>query len=339
MTELLTTNPYSIAIAVALAIGIDLFRRIYLLIAGRARRFWFGADAPLGVAPTGWVAELCSYFLYPVVAVVAFACSVLIIVVTATLMGFDPSVKLGSLAHGGLLLWTLAFAFLWVQVWYVMSLPGFWRRVRYILLLVAVPMLLQSVTWLALDGVFRLGLADSEDLKLASRLSRLICIGAFPFFMPIVHARLLAPVFTAITESTARRWQLAVTALGCVVLVAVAIGAAWGVGEVGRTTLFAHTEVPAPKGTVPVAIGAPHACMSDYPALSRRIGEEGVTTLAFRITTLGTVRDVTVVRSSGSPRLDLAAVSCVTHWTYIPAAVNGQKVEAPWKVQVVWKMH
>lgn len=336
MTELLTAQPQSIVIAVLVAIAIDLFRRVFKFAGRKTRRFWFGS-APKGLE-TGWVAELCSYFLFPVLAFFAFVFSLVVLVATATLMGFDPHVRIAALAHGTLLLWSLVVLFLWVQIWHVMSLPGFWQRVRYVLLLFALPLTFQVIAWIALDCLFRAGFADTETLKLVSLASRLACVGLVPFLMPLLHARILAPVFEHLIEITPARWRRAVVVAGSVTLAGLVVFAAWSVGEASRRILFARSELAPSTGTTPVSIGVPHTCRDYYPAFSRRIGEEGTAIVAFHIATTGSVKDVVIVRSSGSPRLDLASVLCATHWTYLPAIVHGQPVERPWKAEIVWKM-
>lgn len=336
MTELLTGSPQSIIIAVLLAVAIDLVRRVLRLVAGGARRFWFGPDADAQKSSIG--VELLSYLLFPVLAFIAFVPSLVVIVATATLMGFDPNVKLSMLAHGMALLWALTFLFLWVQIWHLMRLPGFWRRVRYLLLLIALPLLVQILIWLFLDLLFRFHLANSEDLKIASRLGHLFSMGFFPFLVPVLHARALVPVFTSIMESTKKRWRAAATGVASAALVAVLVGIFMWFGQASRTSLFAQNEPGPSAASAPAAIGVPHTCLNYYPPLSLRLHETGTAVLAFRITTSGTVRDIAIVQSTGSPRLDLASVMCATHWTYRPATVNGQKVEAPWRAQVVWKM-
>lgn len=336
MTELLTGNPQSIIAAILLAIAIDLARRVLRLVAGGARRFWFGPDADAQKSSIG--VELLSYLLFPILALIAFVPSLVVIIATATLMGFDPGVKLSMLAHGMALLWVLTFVFLWVQIWHVMSLPGFWRRVRYLLLLIALPLLVQILVWLLLDALSRYQLANSDDLRIASRMGHLFSLGVFPFLVPLLHTRVLVPVFTFVTKSTARGWRATVTGVASGALVAVLVGSFVWFGQVSRTSLFAQNEPAAQTATVPAAIGVPHTCLNYYPPLSLRLHEMGKAVIAFRITTVGTVKDVAVVQSTGSPRLDLASVMCATHWTYRPATVNGQRIEASWRAQVVWKM-
>jgi TonB family protein len=336
VTELLTGSPQSIIVAVLLAVAIDMTRRVLRLVAGGARRFWFGPDTDAQKSSIG--VELLSYLLFPVLAFIAFIPSLVVITATATLMGFDPTVKLSMLAHGMALLWALTFLFLSLQIWHLMGLPGIWQRLRYLLLLIALPLLVQILTLLFLDVLFRFHFANADDLKIASDLGHLFSMGVFPFLVPVFHARVLIPVFTFVTKSMARRWRTAVTVVASAALVAALVGIFLWFAQASRTTLFAQSEPGPSTATAPAAIGVPHTCLNYYPPLSLRLHETGTAVIAFRITVGGTVRDIAIVQSTGSPRLDLASVMCATHWTYRPAMVNGQKVEAPWRAQIVWKM-
>lgn len=88
----------------------------------------------------------------------------------------------------------------------------------------------------------------------------------------------------------------------------------------------------------PASIGRVHTCGSEYPALSVRLGEQGTTLLSFHIAVDGSVKDLAVANSSGSQRLDDAAVNCAARWRYKPAIENNQPVEVPWKTKVVWDL-
>ena len=62
----------------------------------------------------------------------------------------------------------------------------------------------------------------------------------------------------------------------------------------------------------------------EYPASAVRSGEEGKLALQVLVGPDGRVADVKVARSSGSPRLDQAAVSeARSHWRLRPATRNG----------------
>lgn len=88
----------------------------------------------------------------------------------------------------------------------------------------------------------------------------------------------------------------------------------------------------------PVSIGRPHTCTQNYPQMSVKLGEEGTTMISFHIMTDGSVTNVTVAKSSGSSRLDEAAVSCAGRWHYKPATQDGNPVETPWQANVQWKL-
>ena len=105
-------------------------------------------------------------------------------------------------------------------------------------------------------------------------------------------------------------------------------------------TITATTKLP-PKvlPSSPVSYGRPHSCQQEYPSVSQRLGEEGVTTLSFTVSTDGHVSNVTVAKSSGSERLDSAAVSCASNWTYHPAIMNGEPVSVTYGAKVQWVLH
>ncbi len=104
-------------------------------------------------------------------------------------------------------------------------------------------------------------------------------------------------------------------------------------------TITAQSKVAsAPAISSPASIGRPHTCMQNYPAISQLLGEEGVTLLAFTVTAEGGVANITVAKSSGSERLDNAAISCASSWRYKPAIEAGHPVAVSWKTNVVWKL-
>jgi protein TonB len=66
----------------------------------------------------------------------------------------------------------------------------------------------------------------------------------------------------------------------------------------------------------------------EYPALSRRLGEEGQVVLRVRVSAEGLPVRVEVKRSSGFKRLDEAAVGAVKRWKFVPARRSETPVEA-----------
>ena len=93
------------------------------------------------------------------------------------------------------------------------------------------------------------------------------------------------------------------------------------------------TPPPPPK---PVAVTAPRSnprrpnSQPPYPAISKRLGEEGVVTLQLYVTENGRVAEAKVQKSSGFPRLDDAAVrEAKRNWRFIPA-MKGNEAVAAW---------
>ncbi|MES2180740.1 MAG: energy transducer TonB [Pseudomonadota bacterium] len=66
----------------------------------------------------------------------------------------------------------------------------------------------------------------------------------------------------------------------------------------------------------------------DYPALSRRKGEQGRVLLRVLVSTKGDAENVQLENSSGSNRLDQAAIDAVKKWRFIPAKRNNQAISA-----------
>jgi protein TonB len=99
--------------------------------------------------------------------------------------------------------------------------------------------------------------------------------------------------------------------------------------------------VPAPRSTPPAApveaapaiaptparsIAGTHTT-PPYPPLAIRLGEEGMVRLHIALDSGGKIHTVNVVKTSGSERLDSAAVSWVAkHWRYAPATRDGKPV-------------
>ncbi|HEU4625596.1 MAG TPA: TonB family protein [Steroidobacteraceae bacterium] len=75
-----------------------------------------------------------------------------------------------------------------------------------------------------------------------------------------------------------------------------------------------------------------------YPAASRRAGEEGMGVFRVLVDANGRPQDVTVVSSTGHPRLDEAAIAAILKWTFSPAMQAGQAVQSYTKVQVKFEL-
>ncbi len=66
----------------------------------------------------------------------------------------------------------------------------------------------------------------------------------------------------------------------------------------------------------------------NYPAISRRLGEQGKVLLRVQVTADGTASLVVLHVSSGSERLDQAALEAVKKWRFIPAKRGEQAISA-----------
>lgn len=65
----------------------------------------------------------------------------------------------------------------------------------------------------------------------------------------------------------------------------------------------------------------------EYPAFSRRLGEQGRVLLRVLVDAAGIAQQVEVKESSGSRRLDQAAKEAVKNWRFIPAQRGDQPIE------------
>jgi len=65
-----------------------------------------------------------------------------------------------------------------------------------------------------------------------------------------------------------------------------------------------------------------------YPLASRRLHERGTVLMRVLVSAQGVAEEVLIQRTSGSPRLDGAAVEAVRRWRFVPARSGSQDVEA-----------
>ncbi|MEI2421437.1 energy transducer TonB, partial [Arthrospira platensis SPKY2] len=75
-----------------------------------------------------------------------------------------------------------------------------------------------------------------------------------------------------------------------------------------------------------------------YPALSRRMREEGRVLLRVLVSPDGRPARIELAETSGSSRLDAAAQGAVTRWQFVPARRGDRPVEAWVVVPVVFKL-
>ena len=75
-----------------------------------------------------------------------------------------------------------------------------------------------------------------------------------------------------------------------------------------------------------------------YPALSKRMGEEGKVVLRVSVTPHGSADSVEIKTSSGSPRLDESARKTVQNWKFIPAKRGETTVQSWVLVPIIFKL-
>jgi protein TonB len=75
-----------------------------------------------------------------------------------------------------------------------------------------------------------------------------------------------------------------------------------------------------------------------YPAGSRRDGEQGTGMFRVLVDEKGRPTQVEVLKSSGFPRLDEAAMQAIRKWSFKPAMQNSQAVQSWTRVQVAFRL-
>lgn len=92
----------------------------------------------------------------------------------------------------------------------------------------------------------------------------------------------------------------------------------------------------APASLVPAAyLRTPEPA---YPASAREEGEEGVVLLRVRISRGGLPEEIVLDRSSGFPALDRAAIAGVKRWSFTPARLGDDPVEAWMRVPIRFRL-
>ena len=102
------------------------------------------------------------------------------------------------------------------------------------------------------------------------------------------------------------------------------------------TVAAPSTSVPGPMPVILPRTDAAHLNnpAPEYPAVSRRLGEQGRVLLDIYILPDGSVGEIKLKRSSGYARLDEAGLDAVRRWRYVPAH-RGNKPIPYWYVQPV----
>lgn len=70
--------------------------------------------------------------------------------------------------------------------------------------------------------------------------------------------------------------------------------------------------------------------------MSLRLNEQGTVVLTVMVRSDGSAGSVEVKSSSGSTRLDRAAVDAVKSWRFVPATVDGKPVDKAYDVPITF---
>jgi periplasmic protein TonB len=114
---------------------------------------------------------------------------------------------------------------------------------------------------------------------------------------------------------------------------------------VARAEPSAPAIAPSPQAPRPAPVSPPsfnaaylRNPLPRYPLIARRNGEQGTVTLRVLVTRDGAPGSVVLEKTSGWPSLDAAALATVKEWRFVPAQQNGQPVDAPVLVPIVFRL-
>jgi protein TonB len=102
-----------------------------------------------------------------------------------------------------------------------------------------------------------------------------------------------------------------------------------------RPTEISHTVVMTKVRTDPAH---PVQLGENYPAESKLLHEEGVCKVKLTVTADGTVRDVSLTKSTGCPKLDQACSEAFVHGGLLPATRDGQPITTTLEIPITWKL-
>jgi protein TonB len=114
----------------------------------------------------------------------------------------------------------------------------------------------------------------------------------------------------------------------------------------------ANTSTPAPSTPAPIKPSSssdePPAILQEatsvyspqpeYPAMSRRLREEGRVNLVIQVLPNGTVGEVRIRQSSGFPRIDQSGRDAIKTWRFVPAQRDGKPVAHWYMVSVDYSL-
>jgi TonB family protein len=130
----------------------------------------------------------------------------------------------------------------------------------------------------------------------------------------------------------------AIAAFAVFCLCAAAQAEPTGITPASGTVPTPERACSAPGITPPTPQGSHATSEADYPSDAKRFGEQGNVGVSFLIHEDGTVSDTTVVRSSGSTRLDSATTAVVMRWRYNPAKQNGVSISCRHRAMIAWRL-
>ena len=112
-----------------------------------------------------------------------------------------------------------------------------------------------------------------------------------------------------------------------------------------RETPNSASEPSTAPSPAPVPIEAPRFDMAylenpppAYPSLARRMKEQGRVILRVLVSAAGEAQDIEVRASSGSERLDRAAIDAVRRWRFAPARRGAETIAAYAFVPIVFRL-
>lgn len=119
--------------------------------------------------------------------------------------------------------------------------------------------------------------------------------------------------------------------------------------DTARSENTASAPAAAPAADTPAAPATPvvaarfdadylHNPPPAYPSLSRRLGEEGRVLLRAHVLPDGRADSVEIKQSSGSPRLDAAALDTVRRWRFVPARQGNDSVPSWVLVPIAFRL-
>jgi periplasmic protein TonB len=105
------------------------------------------------------------------------------------------------------------------------------------------------------------------------------------------------------------------------------------------TTAPPLAPAPTAPATVQPRIDLAHSSQPEYPPQSRRLGEQGSLVLQVMVDASGRITDSKLVQSSGSQRLDQAALEGVkTNYHFFPGTVDGKPQPMWFTFKFTWKL-